>query len=84
MKSMMEKAYKSARFIIIFGILNRITNLCKEALIASKIGCCFETDAYFTAFVAATLLAEIIGEGISAGMVPILLKSKTRKEAGER
>lgn len=76
---MMEKAYKSARFIIIFGILNRILTFVKEALIASKIGCCFETDAYFTAFVAATLLAEIIGEGISTGMVPILLKIEEKE-----
>ena len=76
---MMRKAFESARFIIIFGILNRILTFWKETLIASKIGCCFETDAYFTAFVAATLLAEIIGEGISAGMVPILLKIEDKE-----
>ncbi|MCF6466194.1 murein biosynthesis integral membrane protein MurJ [Clostridium sp. Cult2] len=79
MKAMMKKAFKSARFIIIFGTLNKILTFIKEALIASKIGCCFETDAYFTAFVAATLLAEIIGEGISTGMVPILLKIEEKE-----
>ncbi|HSH35769.1 murein biosynthesis integral membrane protein MurJ [Schnuerera sp.] len=75
----MKDVLKSARFIIIVGILSRILTFTKEALIASQIGCCFETDAYFTAFVAATLLAEIIGEGISTGMVPILLKIEEKE-----
>lgn len=73
---------KSTQIIIIFGLFSKILGFFKETLVASKIGCCFRTDAYFVAFAAATVLAEIIGEGISTSMVPVLMKieSKDGKE----
>ncbi len=74
-----QKIKKSAFIIITFGIISKVLGFIKEALLASKIGCCFETDSYFVAFAAATLLAEIIGEGISTSMVPVLLKIEAKE-----
>jgi len=79
MGSIRDKAIKSVWTIIIFGIVSKILGFIKEILIASKIGCCFRTDAYFIAFTGATLLAEILGEGISTSMVPVLLKIETKE-----
>ena len=62
MGSIRDKAIKSVWTIIIFGIVSKILGFIKEILIASKIGCCFRTDAYFIAFTGATLLAEILGK----------------------
>ena len=79
MKSPRDKIFKSTKTIIIFSIFSRILVFLKETLIASKIGCCFKTDAYFVAFAGATILAEIIGEGISTSMVPILMKIEAKE-----
>ncbi|MCF6460412.1 murein biosynthesis integral membrane protein MurJ [Clostridium sp. Cult3] len=79
MGSMKDKAVKSVWIIIIFGIASKILGFIKETLIASEIGCCFRTDAYFVAFAGATLLAEILGEGISTSMVPVLLKIEAKE-----
>lgn len=76
--SPIKKAMKSAQMIIVFSIISRALSLTKESLIASKIGNYFTTDSYFTAFVASTLLADIIGEGISTSMVPILLRIEAK------
>lgn len=77
--SPIKKAMKSAQMIIVFSIISRALSLTKESLIASKIGNYFTTDSYFTAFVASTLLADIIGEGISTSMVPILLRIEAKE-----
>lgn len=77
--SINQRVAKSTLIIITFGLVSRLLSFIKEILIASKIGCCFETDAYFIAFIAATLLMEIIGEGISTSMVPVLLKIEARE-----
>ncbi|NLW23581.1 MAG: murein biosynthesis integral membrane protein MurJ [Tissierellia bacterium] len=79
MKALNEKAMKSVRFIIIVGIFTRVLNFIKETLIASNIGCCFETDSYFLAFTATTLSAEIMGEGVSTSLVPVLLKIEAKE-----
>ena len=79
MGSINDKAVKSVWIIIIFGIASKILGFIKETLIASEIGCCFRTDAYFVAFAGATLLAEILGEGISTSMVPVLLKIEAKE-----
>ncbi|NMA85874.1 MAG: hypothetical protein GX968_00955, partial [Tissierellia bacterium] len=42
-------------------------------------GCCFKTDAYFVAFAGITVLAEIIGEGISTSLVPTLMKIEAKE-----
>lgn len=78
MKLAVQRAAKSAKFIIIFGILTKILGLTKETLIASKLGSGIETDSYFTALIAATLLADIIGEGLSSSLVPILSKIEAK------
>lgn len=65
--------------IITIGIASKILGFTKGVLQASNIGCCFNTDSYFVAFMAATLIAEIIGEGISTSMVPVLLKIETKE-----
>lgn len=84
MGSMENKAIKSVWTIIIFGIVSKILGFIKETLIASEIDCCFKTDAYFVAFAGATLLAEILGEGISTSMVPILLKIEAKEGKGKK
>lgn len=78
MKITMQRAVKSAKFIIIFGILTKILGLTKETLIASKLGSGSETDSYFTALIVVTLLADIIGEGISNSLVSILCKIEAK------
>ncbi len=78
MNPTMKKILKSSRFIIIAGLISKLLSLTKETLIASKLGSGAETDTYFTAIIAATLLADIIGEGISLGVVPILFKIEAK------
>lgn len=79
MIEMSKKATKNAQIIIIFGIFSRILSFVNKTLLASRFGSTFETDAYFIAFTGATLLADIIGEGISNTMVPVLLKIEAKE-----
>lgn len=79
MESPRKKAMESAKIIIIFGIFSKFLIFFKEALIASKIGCCFRTDSYFIAFAGINILAETIGEGITTSMIPTLMKIETKE-----
>lgn len=64
--------------IILISIASQILRFGREALLALNIGCCFKTDSYFLAFMAATIVADLIGEGISTSMIPVLQKIKTK------
>lgn len=76
---MNKQTKKMTISIIIIGIVSKVLGFTKGVLQASNIGCCFSTDSYFVAFMAATLIAEIIGEGISTSMVPVLLKIQAKE-----
>lgn len=75
----MKKVIRSSKFIVTAGVLSKLLSLTKESLIASQLGSGAATDTYFTAIIAAYLLADIIGEGISLGIVPILSKIEAKK-----
>lgn len=83
MKRPKDRFFKMTRTIIILSIFTRILSFFKDTLIASKIGCCFKADAYFVALAGIIVLAEVVGEGLSTSMVPILMKVET-KEGKER
>lgn len=79
MKTPEEKFFETTKMIIMFSIFSRILVLFKETLIANKIDCCYKTDAYFIALAGLTVFTEILGEGISTSMVPVLIKIENKE-----
>lgn len=79
MISLNKKAATNTQIIIVFSIFSRVLSFINKTLLASKFGSSFKADAYFIAFVGATLLADLIGEGISNSMVPVLLKIEAKE-----
>ncbi len=74
-----KKAAENIQIIIFFGIFSKILSFINQTLLASRFGSSFKTDAYFIAFAGATLVADLIGEGISNSMVPVLLKIEAKE-----
>lgn len=62
----------SALFIIIFTLISKILGFLREVLVASRFGSGLETDAYFVALAATTLLTNPIWTAIDTTLIPIL------------
>jgi putative peptidoglycan lipid II flippase len=67
-----RKAGMSALFIIIFSLASKILGFFREILVASKFGSGMETDAYFVALTATSLLTILIWTAINTTLIPIL------------
>lgn len=67
-----KKAAKSVLIIIIFSLGSKLLGFFREVLIASKFGAGMETDTYFVALTATSLLTSLIGTSINTTMIPVL------------
>ncbi len=77
-----KKAAKSAIIIMIFSLGSKFLGFLREVLIASKFGAGMETDTYFVAMTATSLITNLISNAISTTFIPVLseIESKEGKE----
>ena len=66
-----KKAAKSAVIIIILSLISKFLGFLREILIASKFGSGMETDAYFIALSATTILMGMVAAGLNTTLIPI-------------
>lgn len=67
-----NKVAKSTLIIIIFTLGSKFLGFIREALIASKFGSGMETDTYFVALTATSLVTGFLTEAITITFIPIL------------
>lgn len=81
-KSKSNKTAKSAIVIIIFGLGSKLLGFVRETLIAAKFGSGVETDTFFIALAATSLVTAFISNAITTTFIPILseIESKEGKE----
>ncbi|SDW17724.1 murein biosynthesis integral membrane protein MurJ [Tepidimicrobium xylanilyticum] len=72
------KVAKHAAMIGIFTLISKVLGFLREVLIASKYGSGYETDTYFVAMTATTILMTTIGASLNTTLIPIFT------EIGER
>ncbi|MED4299087.1 murein biosynthesis integral membrane protein MurJ [Geobacillus stearothermophilus] len=72
MSSTANKATKSVLIILIFLMIGKVLGLLRDILIAAKFGSGVETDIYFVATTASTVLVSIFGAAVQTALVPIL------------
>ncbi|HSH35771.1 murein biosynthesis integral membrane protein MurJ [Schnuerera sp.] len=66
-----EKVAQSAAMIAIFTLISKFLGFIREVLIASKYGSGYETDTYFVAMTATTILMTTIGASLNTTLIPI-------------
>lgn len=74
-----KKAAKSAIIIIIFTLGSKFLGFIREVLIAAKFGAGMETDTYFIAMTATTLITTFITNAITTTSIPILSEIETKE-----
>lgn len=65
------KVAQSAAMIAIFTLISKFLGFLREVLIASKYGSGFETDTYFVAMTATTILMTTLGASLNTTLIPI-------------
>ena len=71
-KGMGEKAAKSVMIIMVFTLLSKFLGFIREILIAARFGSGMETDAFFIAITACTILTSIAGAAIKTTLIPVM------------
>jgi putative peptidoglycan lipid II flippase len=74
-----KKAAKSAIIIIIFTLGSKFLGFIREVLIAAKFGAGMETDTYFIAMTATSLITTFITNAITTTSIPILSEIETKE-----
>ncbi len=74
-----KKAAKSAAIIIIFSLISKFLGFLREVLIASNFGSGMETDAYFVALSATTVLMGMVAAGLNTTLIPIFAEIEVKK-----
>ncbi|MCF6463180.1 murein biosynthesis integral membrane protein MurJ [Clostridium sp. Cult1] len=73
-----SKVAKSAAMIAIFTLISKFLGFLREVLIASKYGSGYETDTYFVAMTATTILMTTIGASLNTTLIPIFTEIEGR------
>ncbi len=75
-------AAKSVIVLIIFSLGSKVLGFIREVLIAAKFGSGMETDTFFVALTATSLITTLVGNSINTTIIPILseIESKEGKE----
>lgn len=73
-----SKVAKSAAMISIFTLISKFLGFLREVLIASKYGSGYETDTYFVAMTATTILMTTIGASLNTTLIPIFTEIEGR------
>ncbi|MFS8542072.1 MAG: murein biosynthesis integral membrane protein MurJ, partial [Tissierellales bacterium] len=74
-----KKSAKSAIIIIIFTLGSKFLGFIREVLIAAKFGAGMETDTYFVAITATSLITTFITNAITTTSIPILSEIETKE-----
>lgn len=70
---------KSALIIIIFTLGSKFLGFCREVLIALKFGSGMETDTFFVAMTATTLITGFLSSAISTTFIPVLSEIESKE-----
>lgn len=74
-----EKAAKSVIVIIIFTLGSKLLGFLREILIAAKFGSGVETDTFFVALAATSLLSSLLNTSINTTMIPVLSEVEAKE-----
>jgi len=74
-----KKAAKSAIIIIIFTLGSKFLGFIREMLTAAKFGAGMETDAYFVAMTATSIITTFISGAITTTFIPILSEIEAKE-----
>ncbi|MGO1369365.1 murein biosynthesis integral membrane protein MurJ [Senegalia sp. (in: firmicutes)] len=77
-----KKAAKSAIIIMILTLMSKFFGFIREMLIASKFGSGDQTDAFFVALTATSIIMGAIGVALSTTIIPIF--SEIKEKRGKR
>lgn len=66
-----NRVVQSAAMISIFTLISKFLGFIREMLIASKYGSGYETDTYFVAMTATTILMTTIGASLNTSLIPV-------------
>lgn len=78
-----NRAARSAVLIIVLSLSSKLLGFVRETLIAAQFGSGYETDTFFVAMTATSLITSLISIAISTTLIPILseVESKEGKKA---
>lgn len=83
--SITNSAAKLVVIIIVLTLVGKLLGFFREILIASKFGSGFESDAFFIAFSATTLIAALFQKAIKTTTIPVLSEVEAQEgEEGKR
>lgn len=74
-----NKTAKSALIIIIFTLGSKFLGFFREVLIASKFGSGMETDTFFVALTATSLVTGFLSNAISTTFIPVLSEIESKE-----
>ena len=74
-----RQAAKSALIIIIFTLGSKFLGFFREVLIASEFGSGIETDTFFVAMTATTLITGFLSSAISTTFIPVLSEIESKE-----
>lgn len=77
--SMSNNAAKSAIIIIIFTLGSKVLGFLREILTGAKFGSGLETDTFFIAMTATTLITNLFSKAITTTFIPILSEVEARE-----
>lgn len=66
-----SRVLKSAAMISAFTLISKFLGFIREMLIASKYGSGYETDTYFVAMTATTIIMTTIGSALNTSLIPV-------------
>ncbi len=66
-----SKVLKSAAMISVFTLISKFLGFIREMLIASKYGSGYETDTYFVAMTATTIIMTTFGAALNTSLIPV-------------
>src|SRR5690606_34619098 len=66
-----SRVLKSAAMISAFTLISKFLGFIREMLIASKYGSGYETDTYFVAMTATTIIMTTFGAALNTSLIPV-------------
>jgi putative peptidoglycan lipid II flippase len=70
---------QSAMMISTFTLMSKVLGFVREMLIAAKYGSGYETDTYFVAMTATTMIMTTIGSALNTSLVPVFTEVEERR-----
>lgn len=74
-----NKMAKSAAMISVFTLISKFLGFTREMLIATKYGSGYETDTYFVAMTATTIIMTTVGTALNTSLIPVFSEIESLK-----